>query len=170
MDAVFKAIARLTEIDAQLKEYEIRSVGSGADTEGEVTVRSSTAVDVIVVERFTKTSCKPAVRAFVKVINRIGLETSRSHGVRRCRQPLARRSEDPEPREAQGPAPNALREDLGPDIVRPEQEAPRLLYIDLHLIHEVTSPQAFDLLRERGLRVRRPERTMATDGPLDPDA
>jgi len=40
--------------------------------------------------------------------------------------------------------------------------APTLLYIDLHLIHEVTSPQAFDGLRSRGLRVRRPDRTLAT--------
>jgi len=39
---------------------------------------------------------------------------------------------------------------------------PAVLYIDLHLVHEVTSPQAFALLRERGLPVRRPERTLAT--------
>ena len=41
-------------------------------------------------------------------------------------------------------------------------DAPAVLYIDLHLVHEVTSPQAFAVLRERGLRVRRPERTLAT--------
>ena len=39
---------------------------------------------------------------------------------------------------------------------------PAVLYIDLHLVHEVTSPQAFALLRERGLAVRRPARTLAT--------
>lgn len=39
---------------------------------------------------------------------------------------------------------------------------PAVLYIDLHLVHEVTSPQAFDGLRVRGLRVRRPDRTLAT--------
>jgi 3-isopropylmalate/(R)-2-methylmalate dehydratase large subunit len=39
---------------------------------------------------------------------------------------------------------------------------PAVLYIDLHLIHEVTSPQAFTLLRTRGLTVRRPELTLAT--------
>jgi 3-isopropylmalate/(R)-2-methylmalate dehydratase large subunit len=37
-----------------------------------------------------------------------------------------------------------------------------VLYVDLHLIHEVTSPQAFALLRQRGLKVRAPERTLAT--------
>jgi 3-isopropylmalate/(R)-2-methylmalate dehydratase large subunit len=40
--------------------------------------------------------------------------------------------------------------------------SPAVLYIDLHLVHEVTSPQAFALLRERGLSVRRPGRTLAT--------
>ncbi|MBX5443026.1 MAG: 3-isopropylmalate dehydratase large subunit [Solirubrobacteraceae bacterium] len=40
--------------------------------------------------------------------------------------------------------------------------APGLIYIDLHLVHEVTSPQAFDGLRLAGRRVRRPDRTIAT--------
>jgi 3-isopropylmalate/(R)-2-methylmalate dehydratase large subunit len=44
----------------------------------------------------------------------------------------------------------------------PTEDTPAVLYIDLHLIHEVTSPQAFALLRERGLGVRRPDRTFAT--------
>ncbi len=39
---------------------------------------------------------------------------------------------------------------------------PSLLYIDLHLVHEVTSPQAFDGLRANGRRVRQPQRTVAT--------
>jgi 3-isopropylmalate/(R)-2-methylmalate dehydratase large subunit len=48
-------------------------------------------------------------------------------------------------------------------VVRPQTpDTPAVLYIDLHLIHEVTSPQAFAVLRERGLKVRRPDRTMAT--------
>jgi 3-isopropylmalate/(R)-2-methylmalate dehydratase large subunit len=47
-------------------------------------------------------------------------------------------------------------------VVREEAGAPAMLYVDLHLVHEVTSPQAFDGLRARGLRVRRPERTVAT--------
>jgi len=42
------------------------------------------------------------------------------------------------------------------------EDTPGVLYIDLHLIHEVTSPQAFAELRRRGLPVRRPERTFAT--------
>jgi 3-isopropylmalate/(R)-2-methylmalate dehydratase large subunit len=48
-------------------------------------------------------------------------------------------------------------------IVRAQTpETPAVLYIDLHLIHEVTSPQAFTELRQRGLKVRRPGNTLAT--------
>ena len=43
-----------------------------------------------------------------------------------------------------------------------EEGAPAVLYIDLHLVHEVTSPQAFQGLRDRGIGVRRPDRTLAT--------
>jgi len=47
--------------------------------------------------------------------------------------------------------------------VRAETQAtPAILYVDLHLVHEVTSPQAFTELRQRGLKVRRPERVLAT--------
>ena len=47
-------------------------------------------------------------------------------------------------------------------IVADEPDCPAVLYIDLHLVHEVTSPQAFQGLRERGLPVRRPGQTVAT--------
>jgi len=47
-------------------------------------------------------------------------------------------------------------------VVHEQAGRPTVLYIDLHLIHEVTSPQAFAGLEERGIPVRRPERTMAT--------
>src|SRR6266508_2539352 len=60
-------------------------------------------------------------------------------------------------------------------VAEPEGE-PALLYVDLHLIHEVTSPQAFEGLRLTGRRVRRPDLSLATmdhnvptiDGPVDP--
>lgn len=48
-------------------------------------------------------------------------------------------------------------------IVRSAEGEPDLLYIDLHLIHEVTSPQAFDGLRLSGRKVRRPDLTIATE-------
>jgi 3-isopropylmalate/(R)-2-methylmalate dehydratase large subunit len=47
-------------------------------------------------------------------------------------------------------------------VVAEDAGAPAVLAIDLHLVHEVTSPQAFDGLRARGLTVRHPERTVAT--------
>ncbi len=47
-------------------------------------------------------------------------------------------------------------------LVAQEPGAPALIYIDLHLVHEVTSPQAFQGLRDRGLKVRRPDLTVAT--------
>ena len=47
-------------------------------------------------------------------------------------------------------------------VVAEQPDSPAVLYIDLHLVHEVTSPQAFTGLRERGLKLRRPDRTLAT--------
>ena len=47
-------------------------------------------------------------------------------------------------------------------VVSEQPGAPALLYIDLHLVHEVTSPQAFEGLRQRGLKVRRPDLTFGT--------
>jgi 3-isopropylmalate/(R)-2-methylmalate dehydratase large subunit len=49
-----------------------------------------------------------------------------------------------------------------PHVVREADGEPALLYVDLHLIHEVTSPQAFEGLRLAGRRVRRPELSLAT--------
>jgi 3-isopropylmalate/(R)-2-methylmalate dehydratase large subunit len=47
-------------------------------------------------------------------------------------------------------------------VVEETADTPAILYIDLHLIHEVTTPQAFNVLNEKGLRVRRPDLTLAT--------
>src|SRR4026207_1299745 len=49
-------------------------------------------------------------------------------------------------------------------VVADRPGAPASLYVDLHLVHEVTSPQAFSTLRERGLKGRRADKTVA---PLD---
>ena len=47
-------------------------------------------------------------------------------------------------------------------VSRETKETPAILYVDLHLIHEVTSPIAFNQLRDKGLKVRRPNLTLAT--------
>src|SRR5580700_5639694 len=48
------------------------------------------------------------------------------------------------------------------EVVPETADTPAILYVDLHLIHEVTSPQAFSVLKSLDLRVRRPDRTLAT--------
>ena len=48
------------------------------------------------------------------------------------------------------------------EVVPETADTPAILYVDLHLTHEVTSPQAFSVLRSRGLPVRRPDRTVVT--------
>ena len=48
------------------------------------------------------------------------------------------------------------------EVLPETPDTPAVLYVDLHLIHEVTSPQAFSVLKSLGLPVRRPERTLAT--------
>src|SRR5271165_290309 len=53
-------------------------------------------------------------------------------------------------------------ESLFDKIWEAHEVAPGLLFIDLHLVHEVTSPQAFEGLRLAGRSVRRPDRTLAT--------
>jgi 3-isopropylmalate/(R)-2-methylmalate dehydratase large subunit len=61
-------------------------------------------------------------------------------------------------------APRTLAEKIwDAHVVRGGQGEPDLLYIDLHLVHEVTSPQAFDGLRAAGRKVRRPDLTIATE-------
>jgi 3-isopropylmalate/(R)-2-methylmalate dehydratase large subunit len=58
------------------------------------------------------------------------------------------------------------------EVVPETADTPAVLYVDLHLIHEVTSPQAFTLLRSQGLKVRRTDRTLATmdhSTPTDPN-
>src|SRR5215831_8743936 len=62
------------------------------------------------------------------------------------------------------PAPKTLSEKVWDrHVVHAAPGEPDLLYIDLHLVHEVTSPQAFDGLRLNGRPVRRPDLTVATE-------
>ncbi|WP_235492149.1 3-isopropylmalate dehydratase large subunit [Leifsonia sp. Root112D2] len=63
------------------------------------------------------------------------------------------------------PASRTLAEKIWADhlVVKGEEGSPDLIYIDLHLVHEVTSPQAFDGLRMAGRPVRRPDLTIATE-------
>src|SRR5579875_1532683 len=90
-----------------------------------------------------------------------------------CGWPSGRRTLAPTPREyipngekqerAYMPHPQTLSDKVwARHVVRQAEGEPDLLYIDLHLVHEVTSPQAFDELRLAGRKVRRPDLTVAT--------
>ena len=57
---------------------------------------------------------------------------------------------------------NTLEKIWDEHVVHAEEEQPTILYIDLQLVHEVTSPQAFEGLRQTGRKVRHPGRTVAT--------
>jgi 3-isopropylmalate/(R)-2-methylmalate dehydratase large subunit len=62
------------------------------------------------------------------------------------------------------PKPRTMLDKLWDDhiVLAESTDAPGILYVDLHLVHEVTSPQAFSELDARGIKVRRPDRTYAT--------
>jgi len=61
------------------------------------------------------------------------------------------------------PAPRTIVDKIWADhVVTQDPGAPAVLAVDLHLVHEVTSPQAFSGLRARGIGVRRPGQTVAT--------
>ena len=57
---------------------------------------------------------------------------------------------------------HVVKPESGPHDISGGDGAPAILYVDLHLVHEVTTPQAFTELNRRGLKVRRPERVLAT--------
>ena len=68
------------------------------------------------------------------------------------------------PKPSAEPSPESLFDKLwNAHLVKPQSDStPAIIYIDLHLVHEVTSPQGFDLLRTKGMTVRRPDLTLAT--------
>src|SRR5881392_3720760 len=80
---------------------------------------------------------------------------------------MARKPEQNREASAEGVAPRPRSASSGPaslfqKIWEAHEVSPGLIYIDLHMVHEVTSPQAFDGLRLAGRKVRRPDRTLAT--------
>src|ERR1700759_2160618 len=73
-------------------------------------------------------------------------------------------NQQPKEMDRMSSAPRTLAEKIwDAHVVRSQQGEPDLLFIDLHLVHEVTSPQAFDGLRAAGRKVRRPDLTIATE-------
>ena len=78
VDAVFKAIERVTGVEAQLKDYQIRSVGSGADTQGEVTVEVEHRGQRHRGRAASQDIMEASARAFLRVINRLANESAQS--------------------------------------------------------------------------------------------
>ncbi|MGO1949689.1 MAG: 3-isopropylmalate dehydratase large subunit [Mycobacteriaceae bacterium] len=81
------------------------------------------------------------------------------------RQPTSHHTRPDRPTTGPGSTPRTLAEKVWDDhvVTKGEDGGRDLLYIDLHLIHEVTSPQAFDGLRQAGRPVRRPDQTLGTE-------
>src|SRR6185436_13335847 len=92
----------------------------------------------------------------------IGAMSSRPDGSHGLWRRLTRRLASQGPMST--PIPKTIVEKIWDDhvVATGTDGAPDVIGIDLHLVHEVTSPQAFDGLRDRGLRVRRPGQTLAT--------
>jgi len=78
VDAVFKAIERVTGIQTQLQDYQIRSVGAGADTQGEVTIEVEHRGRRHRGRAVSEDILEASAHALLKVINRIAIESSRS--------------------------------------------------------------------------------------------
>ena len=165
VDAVFKAIEQVTGIVVKLRDYQIASISTGEDAQGEVTLECEHASGVYRGRALSTDIIEGSARAFLEVINRVaaqGRDRSpprrwprrgpRSDGRRRPRARSSRRS---------GTATWSW--------PRPPTR-PAVLYVDLHLVHEVTCPQAFSLLRERGPAGAPARPDAGHHGPLHADA
>jgi len=149
VDAVFKAIERVTELPVRLRDYQVSSASLGGDAQGEVSVEVEHQDRTYRGQGVSTDIILASAQAYLEVINRASANGRSGRGA------SSRKA---------GPAGRTLFEKIWDShLVAPESaDTPGLLYVDLHLVHEVTSPQAFAVLRQRGLRLRRPERTVAT--------
>ena len=146
LDAALKAADTAIGLDLKLLEMHTRAVTAGKDALAEVTVR---------VEHDGHESLGTGGQHRHHRGHPQGLHLRRRRRPRGAGRGL---------RSAMGGRPRTLLDNIwDAHLVSPEtEETPGVLYIDLHLIHEVTSPQAFEELRRRGLKVRQPGRTVAT--------
>ena len=172
VDACYKAIDDIIQAPNTLLEFSIRAVTEGIDAIGEVTVRLQAENGA------TQTRTSPqsgaevrrtfgghaadtdiivaSAKAYLSAVNRLLIATGR-YASRRC----ARRPNRNPPNTMTQPQ-TLFAKVWANHVVASEAGSPTVLYIDLHLVHEVTSPQAFNGLRQKGLTVRRADRTVAT--------
>jgi 3-isopropylmalate/(R)-2-methylmalate dehydratase large subunit len=163
VDAAFQAIEQVTGERLQLRNYQVCSATVGGDAQGEVTLEVEHRERTYRGQGVSTDIVLASARAYLEVINRIA---SNGDAARRTANGSSRaRSWESGEQPGESPVrPRTLFEKIWDEhlVASETPERPAVLYADLHLIHEVTSPQAFAILRKRGLRVRRPERTFAT--------
>jgi hypothetical protein len=138
IDAACKAIEQALDMEVTLVDYVVHAVTPGLDALGEVSVRVRGADGRVVHGRGADTDVIVAsARAYLAAVTRLAARAG--GGMRTLFEKV-----------------------WDAHVVAEEPESPAVLHIDLHLVHEVTSPQAFSELAARGLRVRRPDLTLAT--------
>ena len=142
----------------------------GEDAQGEAVVTVEYNARTYRGTSVTTDIVESAVRAFLAVVNQIEATAAAAASSRRRtpRRLGRRRRLTPG---YMGATPSTLFDKVWDrHVVVPESaDTPAVLYIDLHLIHEVTSPQAFDVLRSRGLGGAATRPDARDDGPLDAD-
>jgi homoaconitase/3-isopropylmalate dehydratase large subunit len=132
-----------------LKDYALHSVSSGTDAQGEVVVKVEDQGLVVSGKGTSTDIVEASAKAYLNALNKI-ISSSRGG------KTLGGRKE----RDVMGKTLLDKVWDL--HTVRELPNGQTQLFIGLHLIHEVTSPQAFQMIREKGLTVAFPERTFAT--------
>ena len=160
IDATYRAIDALVQVEGDLDEFAVQAITAGMDAVGEVTVRlrhdgalsagRGADTDIIVA----------AAKAYVQALNRVAA----SRESRPAPDPGTHGR--PEGRDGGHQVTEGARtlfdKIWDSHVVVEEESSPALIYVDLHLVHEVTSPQAFEGLRLEGRKVRRPAQVVAT--------
>ena len=161
VDAIYRAINRLVKVPNQLTEFSINSVTEGIDAIGEVTIRIESNAKTFSGHGADTDILVASAQAYVNALNRLMAGLGKGWSTTPEATLLA---------DASG-VPGNLGGDMGRTLldkvwdahtVRELPNGQTQLFIGLHLVHEVTSPQAFQMLAERGLSVRYPDRTFAT--------
>ena len=154
VDAAYRAINSLCQVEGELEEFAVQAVTAGIDAIGEVSVRLHRDGVRAAGTVPTPTSSWPPPRHTCTPSTAWPRVSPAASGPR------------PRPRGRRRPAADDARtlfdKVWDAHTVVDDAGGPSLLYIDLHLVHEVTSPQAFEGLRMAGRTVRRPDLTVAT--------
>ena len=157
VDATYRAIDMLVQVQAELEEFAIQAVTEGMDAVGEVASGCATAARSSAGHGADTDILVAAAKAYVHALNR--LATRLADGPRITPEQTVTGARPPGAASASCMTPRTLFDKIwDAHVVAEEPGEPSLLYVDLHLVHEVTSPQAFEGLRIEG-RTRAPAGT-----------